>query len=219
MCELLHSRNARQFKYADFHCLTYSPTDTRCSQIHSHHLHQHHQAIHRLYLSLLFFQPFSHSRCGWHPGNQCDRNRNSRVVAAGPILFLIHHLPRNPQLSLQELLAAQEAAKQALPQWATALIVIFAIIAVVALIVVGFFFKRARNALEVRAIATYESYRVVSFLTPPLSHPLFLFLRHDRRCKARLRLFWTTVTRSMRHNSLSSFRCGNVCSCSVSFFC
>jgi hypothetical protein len=37
-----------------------------------------------------------------------------------------------------------------LPQWATALIVIFAIIAVVATIVVAFFLKRARSAIEVR---------------------------------------------------------------------
>jgi hypothetical protein len=50
---------------------------------------------------------------------------------------------------LQQLIAAEAAASKALPQWATALIVIFALIAVVATIVVGFFLKRARNALEV----------------------------------------------------------------------
>ena len=51
---------------------------------------------------------------------------------------------------LQQLIAAEAAASQALPQWATALIVIFALIAVIAAIVVGFFLKRARSALEVR---------------------------------------------------------------------
>jgi len=48
----------------------------------------------------------------------------------------------------QELRAAQEAASKALPAWATALIVIFALVALVATIVVAFFLKRARNALE-----------------------------------------------------------------------
>jgi len=49
----------------------------------------------------------------------------------------------------QQLSAAEEAASKALPQWAVAIIVIFALIAVVAVVVLGFFFKRTRNALEV----------------------------------------------------------------------
>ena len=55
----------------------------------------------------------------------------------------------SPLILPKALRVAEEAASKALPQWATALIVIFALVAVVATVVVGFFLKRARSALEV----------------------------------------------------------------------
>jgi hypothetical protein len=81
-----------------------------------------------------------------------------------PSLFPLAFCPaavNSPLILPQQLRAAEEAASKALPQWATALIVIFALVAVVATVVVGFFLKRARSALEV---PTLLNENICSFL-------------------------------------------------------